>query len=60
MSNLIYAVAEAQTADRVRALPAHGHGIAASSGRSRSLLSRLRRRYLADEHARQLGTLHRA
>ena len=60
MSNLIYAVAEAQSADRTRELEGHRHGIVSSRRRSRGLLSRLRRRYLADEHASQLGTLHRA
>ena len=60
MSNLIYAVAQAHEADRAREIAGRRHGIAVSRRSDRGFFPRLRRRYLADEHARQLGTLHRA
>lgn len=59
MSTLINAVAQAQVSDRIREAESHRHGIAVSRHRRQGLLSRLRRRYLDDEHASQLDTLHR-
>jgi hypothetical protein len=60
MSNLIGAVAQAQTADRLRAAESRRRGIALPGRAQGGLISRLRRRYSSHGHARQLGTLHRA
>jgi len=60
MSNLIGAVAQAQTADRLRTAESRRQGAALPHRDHEGLISRLRRRYSSDGHARQLGTLHRA